>query len=392
MDPTQGGPPEGVAQLSRVWMAQGDEITCATLDAPDAPYLNQYQFEIIPLGQLGAPGRAAKAEKFVERYGYGRKFVPWLRAHARSFDAIVVHGLWRYATLGARRAFVATNIPYVVFAHGMLDPWFKKAYPRKHRAKAVMWRLSEGPLLAHAARVLFTTEEEKRLAAESFTPYRVRPAVVGFGSSDISGDPVAQQRAFRAAHPALRDRPFLLYLSRIHPKKGVDLLIEAFSRHAASLPDLDLVIAGPSAPDYRAKLEARVAELGIGSRVHWTGMISDDIKWGAFHAAEAFILPSHSENFGVVVAEALACGKPVLISNKVNLWHEVADGGAGFVEPDTLQGTNRLIDRFLALSPTDYAAMKADARVCYEQNFRFETAAARVKALLVEAAMPQRAI
>ena len=176
--------------------------------------------------------------------------------------------------------------------------------------------VSEGPLLRHAGAVLFTSEEERRLAERAFLPYALKPRVVAYGTAEVPGDPAAQRAAFAAAVPQLAGKPFLLFLSRIHVKKGCDLLVEAFGRVAAQAPDLQLVIAGPDQAGQVAALRATADGLGIADRVHFPGMISGDVKWGAFRSCTAFVLPSHQENFGIAVVEAAACGAAVLISDK----------------------------------------------------------------------------
>jgi glycosyltransferase involved in cell wall biosynthesis len=168
----------------------------------------------------------------------------------------------------------------------------------------------------------------------------------------------------------LRGRRFFLFLSRIHPKKGCDLLIQAFADSLAKLPDdLDLVIAGPDQVNWVPGLREQCAKLGITERVHWPGMLTGDVKWGAFHRSEALILSSHQENFGFVVAEAMACSTPVLISNKVNIWREVIAADAGLVAPDTLDGTRELIQRFEALASPERERMSRNARAGFEQYF-----------------------
>lgn len=119
--------------------------------------------------------------------------------------------------------------------------------------------------------------------------------------------------------------------------------------------------------------------------------MTGDAKFGAFRAAEAFALTSHQENFGIVVAEALACRTPVLISDKVNIWREVVEDGAGLVESDTLEGARRLLRRFFDLSPEERSAMREHARSCFEQRFRLDIVADRMMALIErEVAKPRR--
>jgi glycosyltransferase involved in cell wall biosynthesis len=299
-----------------------------------------------------------------------------LRANRRRYDAILVHGLWNYAALGAKRALFGSDTRYLVFTHGMLDPWFRRAYPMKHLAKQLLWLFSEGPLLNGAARVIFTTDEERRLARNAFWPYQLAEQVLSLGTADPPPVTVRQTEALYLAFPKLRGRRFLLFLSRIHPKKGIDLLIRAFaSRAARAAPELDLVIAGPDLLGLRAQYEKTVRECGLDDRVIWTGIVQGDIKWGMLRAAEALILPSHQENFGIVVIEAMACKRPVLISDKVNLRDMVEASGAGIVATDDLAGTQTLIDRLLALSDGARVKMGAAARQCFLDNFEIDRSA-----------------
>jgi glycosyltransferase involved in cell wall biosynthesis len=114
--------------------------------------------------------------------------------------------------------------------------------------------------------------------------------------------------------------------------------------------------------------------LGIDDRMTWPGMLGGDLKWGAFRAASAFALPSHAENFGYVVAEAMACGLPVLISDKVNIWREIAADGAGFVESDDLPGTTAMLRRWLALSSDELKVLGEGARRSFLDRFHVRRA------------------
>lgn len=374
-DPASGGPIEGLLRHAEIWTGEGHVCEAATLDLPDAPFLAGLPIRVHALGSLPPGGSRLQPHR---RYGYQPGFVPWLKQHLTDYDAVIVNGLWNYSTFGARQALAGSPVPYFVFSHGMMDPWFSRTNPLKHALKQAFWLVNEGPLLNNARAVLFTTDEERLVSRGVFRPYRVREAVVGYGTSDVAGDPDAQIAAFRQALPALGDRPFLLFLSRIHRKKGCDLLVEAFTGIAAAHPDLDLVMAGPDPDTLRPELEAIAAAAGLAGRLHWPGLIGGDVKWGAFRACRAFVLPSHQENFGVAVAEALACGRPVLISDRVNIWREIAAGSAGLVAPDTAAGTRDLLARFLALSPEAEAAMAAAARPVFLDHFHVRQAADRL--------------
>jgi len=331
--------------------ACGHPSEIASLDRPDAPWVNSGSAPVHPLG----PAKLG--------YAYAPRLRSWLRAQAPRFDCVLVHGLWQYPGLATHLALSPARVPYYIFPHGMLDPWFKRQYPLKHIKKWIYWHLAERRILAGAQAVLFTCEEERWLARESFggRPYRER--VVNLGTATPPARSLGQREAFFQRHPELRDHPFWLFLGRIHPKKGPDLLLRAYaqmSRHNPALPRL--VMAGPCADNrYLRELQSFAAESCPQGSVLWSGMLSGDAKWGALRAAEVFVLPSHQENFGIAVVEALACGVPVLISNQVNIWREIVDDGAGLVGADTVDGTLRLLERWCSFSTETRQRMRAAA-------------------------------
>jgi glycosyltransferase involved in cell wall biosynthesis len=363
VNPAGGGPIEGIKQLASISTFAGHEVEVASLDAPDAPHLKGFPLPVYPLG----PGRLT--------YGFSARYVPWLRENARNYDVVVVNGLWQYHSFGAWRALRNSGTPYFVFTHGMLDPWFARTYPLKHLKKWMYWPWGEYPVLRDARAVLFTCEEERVLARQSFWLYRCNEVVVNLGTASPTGDSEAQARAFYDHFPHLREKRLALFMGRIHPKKGCDLAIQAFAEVLAKDPDWHLVMAGPDQVGWQAKLSSLAEELKVAERITWAGMISGDEKWGAFRASEIFVLPSHQENFGFVVAEALACGVPALISNKVNIWREVQGDGAGIVAEDDFPGTCRLLESWLNARELDKQRMGEQARKCFEQRFEIRRAA-----------------
>jgi glycosyltransferase involved in cell wall biosynthesis len=152
-----------------------------------------------------------------------------------------------------------------------------------------------------------------------------------------------------------------------------------------------LALAGPPVTErYKGRLEQLIAHLALTDKVTWTGMLAGADKWAALRAADALALPSHQENFGVVVAEALGCGVPVLISNKVNIWREVLGDGAGLVEPDDQAGTDRLLASWAALGEPDRARMRMNARQCFVRRFDVRNTAKQLAAFLAPLAVDPR--
>ena len=293
-----------------------------------------------------------------------------------------MNGIWQFHSFAVWRTLRNSSTPYVVFTHGMLDPWFKKRYPVKHVKKWMYWPWAEYRVLRDAQAVLFTCEEERVLARKSFWLYRCNEVVVNYGTAKPTGDPQREQQEFFSRYPELRGKKLALFMGRIHPKKGCDLLIEAFAKVLAPQPGWHMVIAGPDQVGWQKKLNHRAEQLGLASRITWTGMISGAIKWGALRAAEVFVLPSHQENFGIVVAEALAAGLPALISNKVNIWREIQADGAGIVAEDSLSGTCEFFRSYLDLSEEKKLAMRQLARQCFEHRFEIKKAAETLQAVL----------
>ncbi len=368
VNPAIGGPIEFIKQSSAVLIARGHEVEIVSLDAPNDTWVRGCPVHVHALG----PGRGS--------YGYTSKFCPWLLARRTQFDAVVVHGTWQYSSFGVWRALHGGDTPYFVFAHGMLDPWFNRTYPAKHLKKMLYWPWGEYRVLRDAAAVLFTSEEERRLARDSFAPYRCREEVVSYGTAAPPLELADARAAFFARFPQLEGKRLLLFLGRLHEKKGCELLVEAFAKIApASRENLHLVMAGPSSNEsYMQHLQQLAASAmrsdGAGPAVSFTGMLTGEFKWGAFSAADAFVLPSHQENFGIAVVEAMACGTPVLLSNKVNIWREIVGDGAGFSEEDDLAGTARLLQRWLALPGADADKMRDAARASFAQRFEIERA------------------
>lgn len=382
VDRKYGGPLEGVLSSSDVWFRHGHERHILCLDAiADVRCQNL----TVPCFCVGAGGPFYGLLRRIIpwlRYGYTPALGNWLKLNARRYDAIIINGVWNYVSFGSWRVLHKTNVPYFVFTHGMLDPWFKKAYPIKSFFKAIFWKMLEYRVLRDATGVLFTCEEEFELARKAFRPFLCRGFVVGYGTRDPGGDPRKQKSAFAARVPEATNRKILLFLSRIHLKKGTDLLVRAFARHADHFSDFDLVIAGPDQTGWAKTLQELARELGVAERIHWPGMLTGDAKWGAFRTAYAFILPSHSENFGIVVVEALACQVPVLITNKVNIWREIESDGVGIVVNDDLDSVSRGLERILSMSNDERLAMSSKCRTSFLTRYDAENNAMQLVALL----------
>lgn len=403
MDPSYGGPCQGIRNLVPELEKLGvyNEVVC--LDNPEDLLIGRENFTIHALGRGKSPWR------------YNFKLIPWLIKNICHFDVVIVHGLWLYPGYAVRKAlqllknrqkirFIdSIKMPKLyLMPHGMLDPYFQKASGRKLKALRnwIYWKFFEEKTVNVADGILFTCEEELMLAGHSFRPYRPMKEInIGYGIADPPNFNQNMQIAFLERCPSLLKRPYLLFISRIHEKKGVDLLIKAYAevyfkkeysndtKFSGLIDTFDnqeifpaLVIAGPGLDsNYGKRIQSLISKIRIPKdNILLPGMLSGDAKWGAFYGCEAFILPSHQENFGIAIVEAMACKKPVLISNQINIWREISGANAGIVENDTIEGVQNLLELWRQLSLDEKLEMGQQAQNCYKKNFSVRTVSKRL--------------
>ena len=363
MNPIYGGPPQGIRHVTHALQNRGIKTTVVCLDVPGSTFLEKDTFPIVALGPT------------YTQVAYSKKIESYLFKHILEFDLVIIHGLWQYSSYCTmkvirelRRRGIQTPKVYIM-PHGMLDPWFQRASSRRWKAlrNEVYWALVERQVVNEADGLLFTCQQELELARTTFWGYRPKQEInVGYG---ILPPPACTEEITQAFR---QPRPYFLFLSRIHEKKGVDILITAYQNlckenPARAIPDL--VIAGPGLESTYGQKVQSLVQNEYKEYISFVGMLSGDRKWGALYGCEAFVLPSHQENFGIAVVEALACGKPVLISNQVNIWKEVDKEGAGLISVDEEAGVEGLIKNWLSLNELAKLEMRKKAIHCYEKNF-----------------------
>ncbi|GAA6173642.1 hypothetical protein NBRC116592_33120 [Colwellia sp. KU-HH00111] len=374
VDPRGGGPIESVIRSSMILEKDfGCSVELASLDNENSDFIKN-----IPLKTF------ARGKGF-GTFGLNFNFLSWLYKKVHDYDIVIIEGLWQFHGYAARKACLRAKKPYVVYVHGMLASWFRKQHPLKHLKKSVYWLLSERITLKKARYVIFTNPEEKEDAKRSFWPYELEDIVLNFGTTQNNGNAYNQQKLFLDSFPMLKNRRVVLFMGRIDPIKGIDILCDAFIKNKHNIdPSLCLVIAGPDTKNYKAKILNKIPSVGLTDKIIWTGMLKDDLKWGAIKSAEVFLLPSHQESFGVVVAEALSCSVPVLISNKVNIHGIVSSYGAGLVAEDTLAGISKLLLNWQQLQQSDKELMSLRAKKCFDEQFDIRIAAEELYNVLVQ--------
>jgi len=304
-----GGPATAIVPMCRALMQQGIEVLLVTTDAGlSESEVAEYK---------GVPAKLFPSE-FGESFKYSRPLASWLSANIREFDLAHVHAVFNHSSVAAARACRRAGVPYVIRPLGTLDPW---SMSQKSLRKRLFWQVAGKGMLQGAAAVHYTSEVEK-FSTERLTGLN-HGRVVPLGIEKTS----ATTREKLAQHfPDLAQYPYVLVLSRLHPKKGLDVLIDAFP--AQQFSDWRLVLAGDGPPEYVAKLKSKASQC---ERIVFTGWVDGERKDALLGGASLLALPSHQENFGLCVMEALSNAVPVLVSPGVNLAPEIVTANAGWV-------------------------------------------------------------
>lgn len=297
----------------------------------------------------------------------------WLARHIADYDLVHVHCLFTYATLPT--AFWATRhrVPYVIRPMGTLMWWGRTQ--RRPALKRVSFALIERRILAHAALVHFTSEQEREEAAG--LGIRTPSAVIPLGIDLSAFDHLPPPGYLRTRYPHLAGRPVALFLSRLHPVKGLDLLLPAFAQARTAQPNVALVIAGSGTPEYVTGLRRQVRALGLEGDVVFTGFLEGPDKIAALADCDLFVLPSHSENFGIAALEAMAARAPVIVTEHVPIHREITRAGAGLVVPAQVDALAAAL-RSLAERPMERVRMGDRGRTLVEHEFSLSTMTARL--------------
>ena len=323
MHPSAGGPPIVVERLCLLAPSDGWDasvITTSLYCDDDGSELQnslcqRFEATVLPIGKPRFLKRAYDAKGVVDKA-------------VRGADIVHLHTLWHSLNAIARTACVRHGRKYVMMPHGMLDPY---SLGQKPWRKRIYLAASERRNLQGACRLIFTTFLEQQAARESLCwlgPSEIVPL-----GADVPPDMSRQaaRQAFFTLFPEVAHRRCILFLGRIHPKKGLERLLtilpEVIRRHPRTL----LIIAGDGEPAHVRDLKSLVQSKNLGSHVLLTGIVQGQAKWAALACAEVFVLPSRQENFAISVAEAMHSGVPVVITKSVNSWPFVEKAQAGFV-------------------------------------------------------------
>ena len=323
LDPAHGGPPVVAARLGAAQRERGHQVEILGYAPEEARGRIQSMISSTPQPgpqalHLLEPG--SKPERL--RAQRARR---WFKEHLEGVDLLHLHGVWDPILQAAASAARRRGIPWIVTPHGMLDPWCMTQGGLKKQIALRAWvrpNILDGARFIHA---LNADEVQGMAPLSGGTPKEVVPNGVFLEELTMPESP----GGFRSSSPFLGDDPYVLFLSRLHYKKGLDVLVDAFTRAHQTCPTARLVIAGPD-DGYEATVRSLIAESPARERIHMIGPIYGDAKRDAIIEANCFCLSSRQEGFSIAITEALGFGTPVVISEDCH-FPEVRSAGAGHV-------------------------------------------------------------
>lgn len=316
-----GGVVSVVVDLCQAMAQRGHQITLVTCDAQDAPAAWRRGDAALPRVVEMPPSRWT-------RLRLGRAALAEFSHLAADVDVAHLHTPWDLCNFQLAPLLRRAGVPYIVSVHGMLDDWSMR---QKALKKRTFLSLGGRRLFKHATTVHYTAQAEQDQAERWIGA--ARHSVVQSCPLNLSDfSPPVGPRAALEAFPQIRsDSLKLLFLSRVHPKKGLELLVRAAALLKNRGFDLQVLIAGPGEPSYIDGLNALAAKVGVLEQTHFLGMVHGVVKQSLYETADVFVLPTHQENFGLVLVEAMACGTPVVTTRGTDIWQELQAGGARIV-------------------------------------------------------------
>ncbi len=350
-DPKIGGPIEGIKQLN--FFYKKNKMTANLLCSNDKLDIKKFKKNLPKIYAMGSG---------LGKYSYNNNMFIWLKQNIDKYSVVIVHGIWQYHNYAVWKITKEKGIPYFVLPHGSLDPWFNRKYPIKFIKKYIYWNIFQHKILADSNGVLFTNKIELALAKNSFDLTKIKKINIGYG---ISGNPY--KKIALKKKKKLKKKIFA-YIGRIHEKKGLDILIKSFLNILKFTSEYHLVIAGPKDTKYFKYLNSLIPKK-LKSNISWPGALFNKKKWNLFNSCYVFCMPSHQENFGISIAEALSSKKPVLTTNKVNIYKIIKKYNAGIITNDTYTSYLNGLKKFINMTDEKYINMKNNSLKCFQENF-----------------------
>lgn len=352
--PSKGGPIFGIVASNPVFNAKGAEVTVITADDSNADFFNlANRKNIVGLG----PSYSS--------WSFSFNIIKWLfkNCNKDNFDIALLHGVWQWPCLVAAFFLRARGIPFYLMPHGSFNDWDITSNFRKRLKKKLYYFLLERFVTSGAKNILFTSEDEMQGSIRNFNLIAAKCKVVRYGVPDVLHEKKKDVIQSKSS--------YLLFLSRIHPKKGIEKLLAAYSLSSIR-GKYRLYIAGTGEQSYQNMLTDQVKASGLSNDVVFLGHVDGVSKTELMTNASIFILPSYQENFGLAVAESLAVSTPVAVSKNVNIFKAVEKYRAGFVFDNEVSEIVFFLNDFEAMSLDEYKNMCKNSRDCFENEMKVD--------------------
>ncbi|WP_414587830.1 hormogonium polysaccharide biosynthesis glycosyltransferase HpsP [Scytonema sp. PCC 10023] len=319
-----GGPSQMVLGLSSALARQGVEVTILTTDSNGDTGQEPLDVPLnTPIEQDGYKIIYFRCAPF-RRYKFSVDLLKWLNVHAHTFNLAHIHALFSPVSSVAATICRRQKLPYILRPLGTLDPADLR---KKRQLKQLYAAILERANLAGAAAIHFTSVQEAKVSERFGVSTRDLVIPLGVNPLEIG------EKEVRSKLGIPKDVPLVLFMSRIDPKKGLNLLLPALETLLAEGLNFHFVLAGtnPQDPGYEEKIKLQIKTSPLRSHTTITGFVIGELKSALLQAADLFVLPSYYENFGIAVAEAMVSGTPVVISDQVHICQEVRDSESGWV-------------------------------------------------------------
>ena len=354
LNPKLGGPPVGIINNSIALMRNGFEVDILTSDPINSNYFKNKNIKIINLGSG------------IGKYGLNFKLFFWLIKNKKKYDNFIIHGLWQFNTLIAR---ILIKKKYYVFPHGSLNPYYSTEFFKKLK-KQIYWLLIEKRNLLECKSLLLTSIEEKKNILKSYVnTSNINLQVMQYGILKPEIDLNNAKKIFTNKFSILKNKNFYIFIGRFHQVKGCDILLRSVKKVLDKKLQINILMVGPN-NKYKTKLIKLCKKLKISKNVFWSDFLSGNLKWGAIASSKAMLLPSHAENFGISIVEALSTGTPVITTNKVNIYKDIKKYKAGFISNDNINSFSKNLIKFLKYK--NQKKMKSNALNCFNKKFNLE--------------------
>ena len=354
LNPEYGGPPAAIVDSTIALNRIGFKVDIVTHDNKESQFVKIKNTTIHNMGP-----------SLLGDYNLNFKFTKWLIQNRSKYDLFIVHGLWQFNTLAAR---LFLKKKYYVFVHGQLDPSYKKFFFNKIK-KFIYWNLIEKKNLKDSKFILLTNKKEKDLLNDTYVNTKgLKKKVVDYGILEPKYDTSKVKKIFYKKFKSLKDKDFYIYLGRFHNKKGCEIIMNAVKYFSLRKKPINVLMCG-SNNIYKKYLQKISKDLNIEKNIIWSNFLKNDIKLGALLSSKAMLLPSYGENFGVALVEAMACGIPVLTTNKVNIYNYIIKNNAGYISSPNNVNFIKIINKFENLKKSNITQLKKNAYRCFKNNF-----------------------